>query len=767
MGSGRKRRFFDTGLSDAGGRFGVGEIVSQMKMPRLGNPTGSVASPGDASPSPAESNSGIQSGWCTPESKLSRKMKTKTKKKAGQHDSDRDPPQLSFDSEIVSPLRVKDLQDLVLYVLSDGIAPTWLAVRNVRQIRKVVVLMIPGLDREMLETATVRIRHSAAGHNKDDTVETAEGKRDRGANHLEHHNAGTDTHSTLQDFRGSTDKEDPPAPFAGPDDLDLAPPSDRNQLFDHVIPVNAPGDWRHARVFSPLQAMLISPLPDSKDKKNAKVLAEAVFQAIQTPISTFIHTADELREAEYPVHPAAFADGMDGELENERRQKAGQSASTGWVDTIVSSTTPHVPDMLHTTLDPITLGLSIYAIDCEMVLTSDDAHSLARISVVDWHGKVVLDKYVKPSIPIKDYFTQYSGITVQILENVTTTLADIQKELMALFTPATVLLGHSLESDLNALKMTHPFIIDTSMIYPHPRGLPLRSSLKFLANKYLKREIQVAGARGHDSVEDARAVLDLVRLKCEKGPSWGTTEQNGETIFRRLSRSSRTSATVEYGTPERGLGREATYAIGCQSDDDVARGLIRAINGDEDEQEIPTGGVDFVWGRFRELEAVRGWNSRDSHPPRKTSDSKPENATYGQSTISNTTAPIAGPPAAVTKPPVASTENSQSSLTSTSSPSPASPSPSNRTLATQANRTLSHLSTIYASLPPATLLIVLSGTGDMRHVLELQALQSQYRKEFKVKKWDELSVKWTDDEDQALRRAVDEARKGVGIVAIK
>jgi RNA exonuclease 1 len=49
----------------------------------------------------------------------------------------------------------------------------------------------------------------------------------------------------------------------------------------------------------------------------------------------------------------------------------------------------------------------------------------------------------------------------------------------------------------------------------------------------------------------------------------------------------------------------------------------------------------------------------------------------------------------------------------------------------------------------------------------LQQLQTQFRKEFKVKKWDELSVKWTDTEEQLLRAAVDSARKGVGILTVK
>ena len=55
----------------------------------------------------------------------------------------------------------------------------------------------------------------------------------------------------------------------------------------------------------------------------------------------------------------------------------------------------------------------------------------------------------------------------------------------------------------------------------------------------------------------------------------------------------------------------------------------------------------------------------------------------------------------------------------------------------------------------------------MREVLRLQEQHRQFKKEFKVKKWSELSVKWTDDEQQALRREADKARRGMGLVCVK
>lgn len=46
-------------------------------------------------------------------------------------------------------------------------------------------------------------------------------------------------------------------------------------------------------------------------------------------------------------------------------------------------------------------------------------------------------------------------------------------------------------------------------------------------------------------------------------------------------------------------------------------GVIRAVKGDPDGLEIPGVGVDFVFGRMRELEALKGWwnNNKNAVEP--------------------------------------------------------------------------------------------------------------------------------------------------------
>lgn len=114
---------------------------------------------------------------------------------------------------------------------------------------------------------------------------------------------------------------------------------------------------------------------------------------------------------------------------------------------------------------------------------------------------------------------RWSGITKEKLDTATFSLADIQKQLLqpGLIDYQTILLGHSLECDLGALKIRHPLCIDTALLYKHPRGAPFKSALKYLTKQWLGREIQNHGAGGHDSEEDARACMDLLKLKLQHG----------------------------------------------------------------------------------------------------------------------------------------------------------------------------------------------------------------------------------------------------------
>lgn len=156
---------------------------------------------------------------------------------------------------------------------------------------------------------------------------------------------------------------------------------------------------------------------------------------------------------------------------------------------------------------------SVYALDTEMVFTTAGME-VAAISIVDYNCQVVYETLVLPDAPIIDYNTESSELTQKHFEGVSTRLQDVHTKMLTLVGNQTILVGHGLENDLLRLKMVHEHIVDTIILYPHPKGLPFRNSLAFLKDTYLGTSINLVS--GLKCRQDAVATMKLVRLKCGK-----------------------------------------------------------------------------------------------------------------------------------------------------------------------------------------------------------------------------------------------------------
>lgn len=195
---------------------------------------------------------------------------------------------------------------------------------------------------------------------------------------------------------------------------------------------------------------------------------------------------------------------------------AASASSQGRIVTATSET-------ITVTTQPIFRGVpysgnphKYLAIDCEMVGTGPKGKNseLARCSIVNYDGDIVYDKFIKPLNQVTDLRTRWSGIRWQDLRNATP-FFEAKKEILKILS-GKVVIGHAIHNDLKALKYAHPAGLtrDTSRIplLNKKAGLPETdvASLKRLTKALFNRDIQV-GRRGHSSVEDAKATMELYR----------------------------------------------------------------------------------------------------------------------------------------------------------------------------------------------------------------------------------------------------------------
>lgn len=157
------------------------------------------------------------------------------------------------------------------------------------------------------------------------------------------------------------------------------------------------------------------------------------------------------------------------------------------------------------------------AVDCEMVGTGPKGSNsqLARCSIVSYEGDVVYDKFINPPVPVTDYRTRWSGIRRCDLIRATP-YSEARKEILRLLM-GKVVIGHAVHNDFKVLGYSHPSVLtrDTSRIpllnQKAGFGVNECASLKRLTKAILNRDIQT-GRKGHSSVEDARATMELYKV---------------------------------------------------------------------------------------------------------------------------------------------------------------------------------------------------------------------------------------------------------------
>nr|POE48985.1 rna exonuclease 3 [Quercus suber] len=249
------------------------------------------------------------------------------------------------------------------------------------------------------------------------------------------------------------------------------------------------------------------------------------------------------------------------------------------------------------------------AFDCEMGYTTLGLE-LIRLTALSWpYGETLVDVLVRPLGIVLDLNSRFSGVFPEhflsalpysswvesvkahpgsspskITEPHVPALPIVDNPqaaralLCSFLTPQTPLIGHAIENDLNAVRLCHPSIVDTILLFPHRRGLPMRLGLRALAEQHLGRAIQQSSKHGHDSSEDAKATADLVRVairerwKVMSAQGWSF---EGEELIPPSPSSHHKAQSMSLSTKERGGGKKR--ARDEISTDDETSGREEAI----------------------------------------------------------------------------------------------------------------------------------------------------------------------------------------------
>ncbi|TFY78745.1 hypothetical protein EWM64_g5267 [Hericium alpestre] len=175
---------------------------------------------------------------------------------------------------------------------------------------------------------------------------------------------------------------------------------------------------------------------------------------------------------------------------------------------MINAPTPFAPNLP----EKHRLPGSYVAIDCEMVGVGPmgSESSLARVSVINYHGAVLCDIFVRQKEQVTDWRTKWSGIRERDMVNAKT-FEEVQATVAAILKDR-VLVGHAIQNDLRALLLSHPWgeLRDTQVLsHKHGQSKTKRPALRNLVKDMLGVVIQQGE---HSSVIDARATMAVYRL---------------------------------------------------------------------------------------------------------------------------------------------------------------------------------------------------------------------------------------------------------------
>lgn len=199
------------------------------------------------------------------------------------------------------------------------------------------------------------------------------------------------------------------------------------------------------------------------------------------------------------------------------------------------------------------------ALDCEMAGIASGASEAILLCVTDYiTGALLLSRFVHPSEKITQMRTSIHGISKSTLNTAISEGRALsgwegaRSELWKYIDGNTILVGHALQHDLDALRIIHPNIVDSGILSRKAVGIHrIQWGLHTLCSELLNLEIRNNKGGIHDCLEDVMATREVV-LFCtrnkERFQSWAKAKRIEELCLekeREIARQKKQNEQVE------------------------------------------------------------------------------------------------------------------------------------------------------------------------------------------------------------------------------
>lgn len=159
-------------------------------------------------------------------------------------------------------------------------------------------------------------------------------------------------------------------------------------------------------------------------------------------------------------------------------------------------------------------GQPVFSIDVECVATGvqHTARSIAQVALVDEWCRPIFNVYIKQDVPVVSYITELTGLNKQLLDECGLPLAEAMAHLRAHLSPNAVLVGQSIQKDVQWLQLAEGIdynsLIDLSglfRVWNSSRG----EYTNFSQDHCAKVWIGVENRASHNAMIDASISMSL------------------------------------------------------------------------------------------------------------------------------------------------------------------------------------------------------------------------------------------------------------------